>query len=144
VARQRDYGAEYAARNLRAKEDYGLTGYSQLRALGGRRGLAEEFPLSDRARSLIPANRQAEAHREYIKARIALARRAADQGKASSKQRRIADSFDRRQTRQQLSEYGQPLPPPPLHRPVRQMYDWYAEWESSDDPWIDLEDYDTP
>lgn len=144
MARQRNYAAEYAGRNERAREQYGLTGYAQLRSLGGTSGLKRDFPLSERSQALIPKSGQAAAHREYIKARIALARRAARAGNASPLQERIAHSFGRRETRQEINEYGQPAPPPADSGGVRDMYDWYDEWWGEYDPWDSLEDYESP
>lgn len=144
MARQRNYAAEYAGRNERAREQYGLTGYAQLRALGGVSGLKRDFPLSERSQALIPKGGQAAAHRAYIKARIGIARRDARNGTASDLQQRIADSFTRRERSEEINEYGQPAPPPPLDQPVREMYDWYDDWWGEYDPWDSLDDYETP
>ena len=139
----RDTRAEYAARNERARE-LGLTGYSQLRSLGGITGLKRDFPLSARSQQLIPRREQNAAHRAYIKARIEVARRADRVGNASPLQQRIADSFQRRQTREELNEYGQPAPPPSDQGAVRDMYEWYDDWWGEYDPWDSLDDYESP
>ena len=64
-------------------------------------------------------------------------------GNASPLQQGIADSFQRRQTREELNEYGQPAPPPSDHGAVRDMYEWYDDWWGKYDPWDSLDDYET-
>jgi hypothetical protein len=150
----RNHRETYARRNLRAREEYGLTGYAQLRSLGGRTGLERDFPLSARSRELIRERAVREgtsersavqrAHTEYISARIKLARREAGEGRATPLQERIARSFSRRQTVQEINEYGQPAAPPPASGGVSDLYDWYDEWWGDDDPWDELEDHETP